>query len=156
MVAKKKETTEDVMAKAKRLRDEAREAAQEAKRVRDEEKAKRKEERAKTSEARKAEREAKKNQEPDPVEQKDEHGNTETVDKNKNPFPLVCPECGETRWLTLSQTHEVTHCKPCARKLRRKRRIGRIKDQQKNHKAIVAEAIKQGLFPQSFREKWGI
>lgn len=150
------EGTEDVIARAKRLREAAQEAAKAAREQREKDKAARKAEREAKAAERKQEKEAKAAKEPDLVEQENERGETELVDRNKNPHELVCPECGKIRWLTLSQTHEVTHCKPCARKLRRKRRIGRVRESHKNHRAIVEEAIKQGLFPQSFRDKWGI
>lgn len=118
--------------------------------------------------ARKAEREAARaaresgakparvEKEPVWTEQKDEHGNTELVDKTKNEHQIVCEDCGDIRWVTTSQLHEVTRCKPCARKVRRQRRAKRVAQRTKDFRAIVQEALELGLFPESFRKEHGL
>lgn len=127
-----------------------------------EEKAKAKKEReeaaAKAKAEREAAKEAKANREPDWVTQLDEHGVPEQVDRNVFKYEIVCahPGCTEHRWVTLSGLRETTMCKPHARKTRRSRRVERLKDRARNHKAIVEEAIELGLFPQEFLEKHGL
>ena len=113
-------------------------------------------------EAAKTEREAakaaKKNLAPVWATQKDEKGNDEQVDRNKAPFEVqcACEGCTEIRFVSLSGLKEVTMCKPHARKARRARRVERLKARAKDNKAIVADAIAQGLFPEAFLTKWGL
>lgn len=103
-------------------------------------------------------KEAKKNRIPVLVTQLDEHGQTEQVDKNVFQFEVKCthPGCSEIRFVTLSGLREATMCKPHARKARKARRVERLKNRAQNHKAIVEDAIAQGLFPKAFLTKYGL
>ena len=108
--------------------------------------------------SKKAEKEAKKNRVPDLVEQLDDRGRPEQVDRNVFKFEVKCahPGCTEIRYVTLSGLREVTMCKPHARKTRRVRRVEKKKGQVKQYKAIVEAALKLGLFPQTFMEDHGL
>ena len=121
-------------------------------------KAKREKEAAERKAAKEAEKEAKANKEPDWVSQLDEHGNPELVDRNVFKYEVKCshPGCNEVRWVTLSGLKEVTMCKPHARKTRRARRLERVKDRNRNYKAMVEEAVELGLFPAEFLKKHGL
>jgi len=153
-------------AKAKVEADKAKEIAREAAkakaadkaRVKEEAKAKRETEAAERKAAKEAAALAKANKEPDWVTQLDEHGIPEQVDRNVFQFEVkcACPDCTEVRWVTLSGLREVTMCKPHARKTRRNRRVERVKDRSRNHKAIVEEAMELGLFPVEFMAKYGL
>lgn len=96
--------------------------------------------------------------EPAWVTQLDEHGNEETVDMNKFPIPIQCcvDGCDQVRYTTASGALNVTMCKPHARKFRRKRRVLVKRDQAKKYKAIIADALKFGLFPDKFKKKHGL
>jgi hypothetical protein len=96
--------------------------------------------------------------EPVMVAQLDEHGKMEMVDANVFMHEIHCsyPGCTEVRHVTLSGLKEATMCKPHARKERRARRVERLKDKARNNKAIVEDALKQGLFPAAFLKKHGL
>jgi hypothetical protein len=55
------------------------------------------------------------------VEQKDEKGNVEQVDFNLYKNIITCIDCGELRYVKDADRHQVTRCKPHARKARRQR-----------------------------------
>lgn len=133
-------------------------ARAEVKRLGDEAKAKAKTAREEAKAAREAVKAAKADAVPDLVEQLDEHGKTELVDRNRFPFEVVCdePGCTEHRWVTKSGLLEVTKCKPHARKTRRKRVMAGRKGRAKQAMAIVAEAMEMGLFPEAFKAKWSL
>lgn len=49
-------------------------------------------------------------------------GVKETVDVNLYTNHIKCEECGADRWTKVQDAFQVTRCKPCAKKARRKRR----------------------------------
>lgn len=90
------------------------------------------------------------------VEQLDEKGEVELVDKNKFPFEVVCDECGSTRYVNTAGLNTVTKCKKCAAKKRRHDRSVVRRDKSKKYAAVVKEALELGLFPDKFMKKHGL
>lgn len=92
------------------------------------------------------------------VEQLDERGNVEKVDMNKFPIPIACciDDCDNIRYVNASGALQVTMCKPHARKMRRKRRLVANKAKSKKYGEIIQDALKQGLFPDKFKKKYGL
>jgi hypothetical protein len=75
------------------------------------------------------------------VEQKNAKGQTELVDKNLHPNELICPECGETRWVANGDLHQVTHCKPCTKRARKAKRNARARERRAELKAVREEYV---------------
>jgi hypothetical protein len=147
--AKELAKAKDEKAKAKATAAAAKAKEKEAKAA---EMAKKKEERAKA----KAEKDAAKIKDPEWVEQLDEKGNTELVDKNKFPFEVACSVCGSIRYVNQSGLLMVDKCKMHARKERRKRRMEKVRAKMKNYKAIVTDALAAKLFPAPFMKKYNL
>lgn len=145
------------IAEAKKKRDDARRAAmQEAAQNKAKAKADREKEAAEKRAAKAAEKEAKKNREPIWVEQKDENGGVEKVDKNKFPEQIECVDCGSIRHVTKSQLHEVVRCKYHAKLYKRRKIASKRKERMKGYREIVESALLLNLFPKEFCEKWGL
>lgn len=94
--------------------------------------------------------------EPVMVEQLNDKGEIELVDKNKFPFEVVCDECGSVRYVNTAGLATVTKCKKCAAKKRRHDRSVVRRDKNKKYATVVKEALEQGLFPDKFIKKHGL
>lgn len=94
--------------------------------------------------------------EPDWVSQKNEKGEDELVDKNKFPYEVVCEDCGSIRYVSKSGLNQVTRCKPCARKARRKAGAKARRSKLNRYKEIVMDGMKEKLFTKAFKQKWGL
>lgn len=140
-----KAKAEEAAAKAKELKEKAKEEA----------KAKREELAAARKKA-KEEKAAAKKKEPVWVEQLSEKGEPELVDKNKFPFEVVCSVCGSVRYVTKSGLLLVDKCKLHAKKERRKHRMEKVREKGKKYRAVVKDALEQGLFSDAFKKKHGL
>lgn len=132
--------------KAKKEKEKAKLAEQKAK-----EKEKKEKEKAKA----KADKEAAKNRVPVWVEQVNEKGEIEKVDKNKYPFEINC-DCGNVRYVNKSGLLQVTQCKLCTAKGRRKKASLKRKEKAVKYRNIVKEAMELDLFPADFKKKFGL
>lgn len=146
--AKEKERLAALKAKTKEKREKEKAKAAE-------QKAKDKEKKAKEKEKAKAEKEKAKNLPPVWVEQVNEKGEMEQVDKNKYPFEINC-ECGNVRYVNKSGLLQATQCKLCAAKGRRKKASAKRKAKMVKYRDIVKDALAKGLFPDDFKKAYGL
>lgn len=160
--AAKEKSVDVAKADREKAADKLKAAKADAARAKEEAKAKLKEEKdaiakkkKEDAATKKAEAAAAKVKEPDMVAQLDDHGQPEMVDKNKFPFEVSCsyPGCSEVRFVSKSGLLNVTMCKPHARKERRKRRVANRAAKAKGYKTIIEAALKQELFPDTFKKK---
>lgn len=152
---------ENMFKKLQKEKEEKSKAAAKAKAEKEKEKAAKAAERAKAKEAKAAEKKEKKEKavlEPVWVEQVNEKGEMELIDKNKFPFEIQCdtPGCNNVRYVNASGLLQVTKCKLCAKKDRRRRRVAGMKQKTKQYRTIVQAALDQGLFPDDFKKKHGL
>lgn len=152
-----KEDLKRKIEEAKAKRDAAKAELEQAKaKEKEESKAKREKEASEKKALKEAEKEEKKNRVPVMVTQKDEKGNEEQVDSNLFPVVIVCADCGEIRYVTKSQAHEVVRCKPCAKQYKRRKTAAKRKERVKGYKEVVEAAMLLNLFPDDFKAKWGL